>query len=804
MFLAVLFLEIQGLKERYACGANLYSYLYDLSDSTQLDPIIYNDNLNDYKYTFKLCGELPQESFPQELEYQYGVSGFRCKISNPSECEVISYYSTQDYDFVTSETHPDDGITMVQKAQNYNEDEDFNIFELVHVVKCDATKTDFNVESVTTTDNNGVLTISVQYSNKYGCSTGRGNIPDPDPTVESDCTYSANSQVVYPYAVDIDLSKFKYAIPYGIPHQVNSSSFVLVNPCGISNCPPGKTCDSTDASIWICTSDDTCKSFGSARKHIGIAERTDNTDEGIIVSYDPHITESGQSIASNMHVTCDFELHPETTTSSMIHISKFEVDKNGEGYIVATSPDLCMQPSPTPNPAECSATFPYGGEQKTIDIRTFNKLNGIYRNIKLNPSATGSEHNLFLQPCGGLNCPGATCDDPNGATVWLCAVDGGQPSDCDPYGDFAEKITVLTNDGIENGIKIHYISESGRHKLSSDLIITCDWLQPKQNLRINKNVNLINWSNLEITAYANELCVGEPPWYPPTPVPTVMPSPAPAPGYIIHREKNGQYVEFDMRDMFEGANNEYNVTIRSGTKSIQGIFSYYPFYPKRCPTSICEISDTADAWICFMEHCYPIANHQYNIDLFSTEFIDSTTYLIEGYSNYRTQFTINCDDTATSLILDDEIYLSDSGSFHVDARASFACPKVNPSTSASTSESTPTPTTSSGTSTKSHTITYTATYTSSPTIAPKPTDKVKVSGGSVFLLIVFLIFVLYLSVGTLLGFILKGTIALPNEEFWSSVGDAILTTFRAMMCRRQNEGYVMADDPNRAMYYSST
>jgi hypothetical protein len=50
-------------------------------------------------------------------------------------------------------------------------------------------------------------------------------------------------------------------------------------------------------------------------------------------------------------------------------------------------------------------------------------------------------------------------------------------------------------------------------------------------------------------------------------------------------------------------------------------------------------------------------------------------------------------------------------------------------------------------------------------------------GGAIFLLIVFLFAFLYFGLGTFILYISRGTVSVPNEEFWLEAWESFLTPF---------------------------
>lgn len=760
------FFVTSSTKEHYKCSVNIDGNFYNFTDIASKDRIVADDNNNEWRYWVKYCGELTRDEYPPTAQYNYGVSAIRCSIKDLSNCQIIGYYSTQDYEYASTVVTPEDGAVITQKAQYYGTEDGFNLFKLSQVFHCDESSDSMEIKGFKTLMYNGLLNVVFEYKNKYGCPVKNYPVPTPEPNVQNECKFSSYSQTVYPYMIDIDLHKFNYAKPYGMPYQINSSSFALINPCGISNCPPNKQCNADSSSIWVCKEDGNCVSYGNAGNFIEISQRLSTPDEGIIVSYDSTDTDG----LSYMVITCDYDIFSDSSESSIIRIDKMEFDENKIAKIAASANEACMKPpESTPNPEICTTEFEYKGETKTIQLKSYNKLGGIVNKINLSPHQPEYEYSLHLQTCGGLNCPGAKCDLPNGATVWLCKKHPYQPVECDPYGTFAENFTVGTNESsIENGLIIHYQSKTGKHKLSSDLSIQCDWLMDDSQLRIENDVKLVNWNNLKIQGYSKDVCVGETPYHPILPIPTVMPTPGPEPNHYITRTKGDEKVEFDVSDMFDNSSNIYYVTINDGGNNINGIFQYNPFYPKKCPdNNVCEITKASDGWICFLSHCYPIANHDYPMEILDTPALTKTSYIIEGYSNYKTQMNIECSQD-TKMVIDTYIENQD-GKFVVNAKGLFACPvKIpTPTQNPEPTQEPPTP-------------------TQNPEPTPIPHSSKGSSKGIIFLGLLLLILILYILIGVLYKFILTGNIEIPNEGFWIEFGECIKAGFMYITC--QNKG----------------
>ena len=720
MFVLYLFASAYSDVKGFACGANIDGNFYNLESAISTEYFTVTDG--SYTYKIKLCGALPTSAFPSGFNPVYDASAIRC-VNNTNNCQVIAYYSTQQYKYLGS--RPNDGILMLLHAENMETFRDFEFFNLLlAVAPDDSTDTwtykDFHVNPIY----DDILNIEVSFANKFA-KPSPTTAPTPFPGFEGDCQFDQKSNVIYPYEVDISLSKYnsQYVVP------VNNSCLSLVNPCGVMDCPVGKVCDTELSSIWICQNDN-CKSYGNAKEKLDIKLRHDFVDEGL------NVTLGHASIA----VTCDFEVHHK-----LFRLEKTIFDKNNNVYVSASSSDVCMKPpESTPDPSRCKRTFKAGNERIQFDLTRMNTLGGYGFDVNWNISTPGVDYSAHVQPCGGLNCPGGSCTEPNGATVWVCDRIGDQPWGCDPYGVFYDTISVEESEkGIDDGVKVLYSSTTGPKQLKSIVYYRCDWLLSEAQARFNSDAEMSSDKGTAILhARTKQVCYGQEPWFPPTPKPTVMPDPDPNPPRVYVNKVGDKTVSFDISQMFDGAPNQYNVKLNENTNMT---LWYSPFAPTACPRGFdCESRETADGWGCWYHHCFPIALHDYNVEGVPSTDINTATFIVKGQSDYRMKFVVACDMNHQQIQVSDAVTATDDNLFTVRASARFAC------------------------------------YGNGP-LNPS------FSGGAVFLLIVILCVVLYLGLGTFVLWVWTGRVNMPNASFWSEVGESVKYVFTS--CGQKNQGY---------------
>ena len=715
LFWALACAEVQ----KFPCGANIDGNLYNLDSAIATDYFTFTDK--SYTYKIKLCGALPDSAFPSGFSPVYDASAIRC-VNNTNNCQVIGYYSTQEYQFLGPRAS--DGILMTQKAENMETFRDFEFFHvLLAVVPDDASESwgykEFQVHPIF----DDIVNVEVSFANKFARPTATA-APTPFPSYGGDCKFDQKSDVIYPYEVDVALSKYndQYVVP------VNNSCLSLVNPCGVMDCPTGKTCDADVSSLWICQGEK-CTSYGNAKEKIEIGMRHDFVDEGLSVKL------GHGSIA----VTCDFEVH-----NKLFRLEKTTFDKNNDVFVSASSSDVCMKPpASTPDPSRCRRVFKDGSERIDIDLARMNTLGGYGFSVTWNSSSPGVDYSAHVQPCGGLNCPGGACTEPNGATVWVCDRTGDSPWGCDPYGVFYDEIQLEASEqGIQDGVKAIYHSTGGPKTLKSIVYFSCDWLISESQARFETDAQMSpNKDTAIFRARSRQVCYGDEPWFPPTPKPTLMPDPDPDPPHEYVNRVGNDTVSFDMSQMFTGAPNEYKVTL-NGTTDMT--LWYSPFSPSTCPSGFdCEFRETADGWGCWYHHCFPIAIHDYNVSSVPSTDINVASFIVQGQSDYRMKFVVTCDRKLDAISISKDVFVTPDNLFTVSASARFACP----------SSSLPLP---------------------------------KVSGGAIFLLVLLLTTILYLGLGTIIQWIRTGRVDIPNAKFWAEVGACIAYPFQ---CGRHTTSY---------------
>ena len=133
-----------------------------------------------------------------------------------------------------------------------------------------------------------------------------------------------------------------------------------------------------------------------------------------------------------------------------------------------------------------------------------------------------------------------------------------------------------------------------------------------------------------------------------------------------------------------------------------------------------------------------------------------------GYGGFEAHVQLICNESIKGNKVDfDDVgrYLVSTKAPVIFAHTSMICPKYNTPTAKPTQSIRPTPTTG-------------------PTSQPTPDsgdERDGITGGSIFLFIVIVGFVLYLTFGVLIGFIKNGMLAFPNQDFWAEFAECLET-----------------------------
>lgn len=736
---------------RYVCGANIDGHLYNLSAGESTEYYTKMNPDKSWEYRIKLCGSLPKEAFPAGVEYIYGVSALRCKPGT-TNCDIVGYRATQDYDKIGS--NPDEGFVIYQVAFDGTKYDDIDMFKFTFVMSCDSSKTEIKPgELLEFPVVDRIKIISVEYSNNYSCPAPTA-APTPTPEVPFDCSFTSYSDVVYPYGISLNF-KDKINDHSGYPFTINNTHYSLVKACGLIACPPKTNCDADMASVWVCERDENCYSYGNAKDYIGVKIRTDNTpDEGLLVSYD----KTDAYHTGKMSVTCDFDI-----SQNILRIDNFGFDVNGFASIAASSYDVCMSPQKTPDPKElaCSQYFDYDGDKKYVSLDVLNTKGGYKFAAKVTPSQPEEKHFVSIQPCGGINCPGAECEPPNGANVWLCESENNDPYKCVPYGVYGYNVSIspTTQHHLEDGFTVKYISGNNKTNLDSVLKIECDWLLPIWKMDFDPNVEKLkdssgSYKTLSVKAFNRDVCVGNPPYMPPTPKPTVTPPPDHDIPQEFVRIVDEKQISINYESMLNTTPHSFDLNINSviGSNSFKGLLYYTPFEPQTCPANYsCDVLSESDAWICYYRHCFPVALHSmYNVEDISGSTTEESSYRIRGAYDYQMEFTIKCNPSSSILHISSDAVFDNTTTggkqvFRIKGEGSFACFQDIPN----------------------------------PEIIRKPA-----TGGAVFLLIIGTISILYIFIGTTYKFIRTKQIDIPNQAFWTEFLICMQVGLQYITCER--------------------
>jgi hypothetical protein len=329
-----------------------------------------------------------------------------------------------------------------------------------------------------------------------------------------------------------------------------------------------------------------------------------------------------------------------------------------------------------------------------------------------------------------MQCPiGYQCAEGGFASVWVCV---SSLKVCQSYGTIAEGIEVVGSYEFDE-MRLNYLNVTHRHISTNRMTImnlTCDPTVP-QGHYIWQPVFSSSDAVLNLKASTSMACVRA--------------SPAPIP------PSKGDMCELQFGDSLLNLTS-YNSVNHSrqdpdgwqGEVTVGGDYSgekatlfYQPCDGMSCPARAqCEGDDYGTVWLCFGDQRHDCI----------------------GYGLFF--------NNLTAEVGDDSVIVTYTADRHRRALVTFAQdPSVpNPTTLVLPSDVTVTGTTLSFTVKVQRFLHLTA-----------PVQRV--TGGAVFLLIVAIAVVLYLSLGCAYGYFKFGTFQVPNAAFWDDVYSSILTAF---------------------------
>ena len=748
--------------EEYFCGANINGYSYNASEMAErMNVIKFSDQENKYDFYLQFCKDLEQQSLPDGVKAQFGASGMIVK-KETGEYEPFEFHYAHTYSIPNAY---EDGFFIYSHTESYKKILNQKLYYLVYDMKCDETSDDINPLSYQVTPFDDSLAIIITFKNKYGCP--KEDVVPPEPENHY-CNMSYPSNFVYPFGVSVELNKLNSG-PRGFPIPINENKIALLKTCGQGKCPPGAVCDREKAGIWVCTKDG-CKAFGNFPR----IEYDDPYD------YITAVYDDIESKTVYLTLACDFSL-----ADGMTDIIRKKINYDAEFKIFARTNLLCAKPLEQISPLSCQARLNDKiGNTIDIDLTKFNFDNGYRFNASI-PYLSMDPKNTYIQyqPCAPTTCAGDVCKT-TGATVWLCQINEDGDSICKDYGLYSNSVSIsaYTPSDLRRGLILEYKGSSH----SSTIKLMCNQSVPSNTITFDETVSVKHGNELLISAYSSDICIASPtqspepiptqsvepiptqsvepiptqsvepiPTQSPEPIPTQSPRPSlpiptpyvyptPAPGVIPDLSFHNENYDYDLNEI--SIKKTYVTLDVVNNDELQNVVIFFENGIKGCPKGY-ECIDTQEAsiykcWETFnqeeVKKCFAIADVRYGINISGGQAIYKG-----GYGNYETHVTFNCKkDTKNNWMELSQNGKEENRVVYLDGYSKAFC-----------------------------------------------VPNASVSKGMIFLLIVLIIMITYLSFGTFINLIKDGQIDLPNREFWTKFGQNIIYAIKYITSCKKDQKY---------------
>lgn len=551
-----------------------------------------------------------------------------------------------------------------------------------------------------------------------------------------------------------------------------SNATIFYQPCAAMACPQYATCRGVeDSTVYFCPKDSECISYGIYENEINFT-LTDQSDlnKGFSVSY------IGQRRAASVKYICDpsvgvndvrigdtvrlngTKLYMEVATSNAC-TSKPTPQPTPEPWVLPTPNRLEPAPSPmkSPNPTNVIQNETH---YMPLDLNFFNQ--DIYLdNTKIKSRSNTADFHVEFKPWDIIYCPDNFGKCPIGratANAYGCSKDKDGLMYCYPYGNkIYDAEASLYNTKMEDGVQIIYNSEWDR---KFKLVLECDPKAGYNTLQFEEG----RFADLEESGFGNFIVVYAksanacPRQFrenvlPPTPQPTPEPTPLPAFNfyYTSGVAIGNLLIEINLSKVKV---HDEHVVLRSEPNFIKAEIQIDPDEPRSCVGDVCVGGGKTNIWKCLtidgVKKCYGIGDARQKLEFWADKKELNAGISVTyggGYDGYYTTINYVCNSSIPGDQIDfDDMGFEDNKHVTLSAHTAMVCPhKLGP---------TPLPT---------------------PPVEPTPTPYVpsgkKISGGAVFLIIVFVSCTLYFGGGLIYNYFVKGEIKLFNQEFWASFWD---------------------------------
>lgn len=610
-------------------------------------------------------------------------------------------------------------------------------------------------------------------------------IPDPPPTPDK-CYFS---KTIQNYAIDINLTHFSlqgYQNKMKLKEGAKEKDVVIhYVPCEGMLCPTGAQCEGDEhASVWLCDidaqSDETnCVAYGLWTKSLSIAMNNKFDIFGGINAY----YSGDRSRVAQVHHICKESLEKDVLewgNTAYLDYKTLQFDvysrnacPKGSGptptpYVEYKPPrpqkgsTPTPKPIPSPNPLEL-----WHNETHYIEIDLSRLYQEVFRGKLFLLGLQQLVGHVYVEydPWNQLPCPqNYSCDEfqNSKANVWAC-----WDNYCHPAGD--KHIGIQINK-LNNGAYIRY---DGAYGVDAEFRIDCDPALFSNAITLGYSSAVIYHTSLTAPEFvfnstSGAVCAQK--FSSPTPIPDPAPTNSPknlnpnvvfSTSYIQDGKNYTVSLDLNKVPIIEG-----DVVLGYSSTYELGKVKYSPVEHVPCPVGNYKcIGDNTNVWRCVnttdgQQTCYSIGDSYYDftIGLINKDHPDYgvEVYYHGGMDNRTASFYYQC----RYDLADGEYIIEDIG-----VRS---------------------PWTMAG---QLHHMNIHSRH-----VCPVELIHKSITGGAIFLLIVVTAALGYFVIGTLVIFITKGTVAIPNESFWMEFVGCIQTAVVFIFTCNRNKSMNMSYD----------
>lgn len=533
-------------------------------------------------------------------------------------------------------------------------------------------------------------------------------------------------------------------------------SKLMFQPCGAMPCPDGTYCSGDeDATVWLCFTDEgekKCEGYGLWENNLSMEFwNPGNPDYGVKATY-----KGDMKRTTEVQFICNKSLGPsELLLPNYVTISQSKMT------VIVQAEDACPA-SPTPPPETWHPPIPKKGSTPTPtpdpspnpDFVVFNETKYVKLNLDM---MLQSEYIDTLELYSGTEesqCsarikwhPWKLLTPPEGyppgefdfANMWVCWTDESIGRYCHPVGDKRMGIDMrLMNDGdYGRGMTLTY---DGAYGLNLEVDVHCNEAEVDHQIPFDHMTKLAYVQSLQgpkilVDTDSSEVCPRS--YLVPTPPPTPSPSPEPTGSPVLYFEttldgKTG------VADFYSMGYHHQRVLVGHDDKYELDMIYFDATNKIPCPDGYKCLGEAQESnvWRCINgDTCISMAHTEFGIDY---KLIDPST-VEHGISatfggSYAETLVVNCmcDEMRHGFRFDDLVDRTPYGnSVKLTIRSRGFC--------------------------KSR-------------LSP-------LSGGAVFLLLVFTVGIVYFGGGIIFMFVMYGTVTIPNAAFWQEFVACIVYVF---------------------------